>query len=455
MKHLRERRICQCRPFLQLLVCAAISLSVAGLGRAVSPTAVLDDLHQTIMLRKGPDGKVNGAGETDPLLWEGSVYFLSGESRARLEAGVKAVEGLTDEQVRSCPAAQRVLLQNRLWAVFDYLFGHFSQIGDGPENGMLVQDNRRLLKSLAEVMAKLALDDGEIKAMSDSLIAASSSGRWPAQPDAEGGPGIYLPPDLGTSNGRWTTLVRSSGDPIAPGHLRDFGGRSIFTVLARFPDGALTAEAYFKAVAEFSLPWLLDVNSSRPDGMPSFRLNPDLPAFPAGTQFALIRRLQVVDRQGRIRPTPLTLTVQLRLYHLTKELNGLSQTKAQSVAEFRLETDGVAAGQPPRLRPVTLEERVYSFFQVMGGDQVDGSYAGRTFPNWNPGPRSTALVTCYSCHGTGLGSINSLVGFRQPPFRLGPLVPEASRESYDEAYSAASWKMQQADWGALEALWPG
>jgi hypothetical protein len=443
----------------------ALLFGASTAAYAQPPIAVLDALHQTIMLRKGTDGKTYGVGETDPLLWGGSAYFLSGESRERLTAAVNAVAALPDSAIQNCPPAQRALLQNRVWTVFDYLYEHrYSTTEDGKRgNGLLADRDRTLLQLLATVMAKLALDDSDITTIPDPLLEAATSGRWPKQPDPAGGPDVFLPADLGSIGGRWINLIRADGEPIAPEHLRGSGGRSCFLVSARFPDKGPTVENYFKTVADFPVPWLPGERDPRPDGTLEFRLNPALPSFPPGSIFALIRKLQVVDRQGRVRTTPLTLSVQLRYYRIVQSTAEAERPKTisdirkrQSFAEFRLETDVVAQGGAPRLRAVTAAEKDYLFFRDVGTDQIDGSPAEHFSPNFTSAPRNVSLESCYNCHpGLGLSSINSAVGFRNPPFPLGPLIPDDSnRNGVHETDLATIWKMRRASWGVLVAFWP-
>ena len=43
-------------------------------------------------------------------------------------------------------------------------------------------------------------------------------------------------------------------------------------------------------------------------------MNPQLPQFPAGTEWALVRRMRVLDVNGNIRPTAIIESIQLRHY---------------------------------------------------------------------------------------------------------------------------------------------
>jgi hypothetical protein len=89
------------------------------LSPAASRIAALD---RTIMVREGSHGKRYGENEIDPLLWSDSDYFLSGESRRRLLVALTEVTNLPDAEVQRCAPAQRALVQNRVWTVFDHVW---------------------------------------------------------------------------------------------------------------------------------------------------------------------------------------------------------------------------------------------------------------------------------------------------------------------------------------------
>lgn len=396
------------------------------------------------MVREGRDGKRYGENELDPLLWRDSEFLMSGESNRLLVAALAAVEALPDAEIRRCSPAQRALVQNRVWAVFDHLALR------GQWRSEAAPLPRELLRTLAVTMEKLALDAHEIAAIPDPLPAAAASKGWPATPTDKGGPEIFLPRDIAMANGAWARLARANGETIAPFHVRAFGGRSWFTLQVRFPMNAPKVADYFRQLAEVSIPWIMKSNWNQP------QLSRDVPDLPVGTEVALIRRLAVIDREGKWHSTPLTLSVQLRHYWVTtsadyeklpRGANGIP-IGHQSFAEFELEPDGFVRGKVGEMRAVAPDERQFNFFFAHSFDQVDGAGA---LPSFKVGPQDVTLRSCIICHGQrGLASFNSL-------FFLNHTVPLTKLEAANanrEEEATANWKRSQAEWGMLQAFWP-
>jgi hypothetical protein len=425
---------------------------VAALRADELPPAALQiaTLDRTIMVREARDGKHYGENEVDPLLWSDSNYFLGGESRRRLLIALKEVTNLADSEVRHCAPTQRALVQNRVWTVFDHVWNHAT--GAEPD--------RELLAALARAVSKLALDVPEIASIADPLVNAAASGRWPAAPTREGGADIFLPPDVVAARGGWVSLAREDErEPTAKNHVTAFGGRSLFLLRAKFPAGAPTPEAYFKAVADVVLPWT-------PDGRggthlsPEFgtQLSPELPPLPVGAEFALVRKLAVVGRDGRWHVTPLTLTIQLRRYRATDRATFEKLISAdpdrgfkrmQSFAEFELETEAVGRGESGKMRAVTADEKRFMIFMAFDFDQVGGG--STQVPGFKTGPQDVPMQSCATCHtGLGLGSVNSLSFFT----RETPLAHLAAPGEEREANSTSRWKEGRAEWGALKVFWP-
>lgn len=424
-------------------------------------TRALESLHRTVMLRTAPDGAVYGANETDPLLWWTSTDFRSGESRERLIRQLEAFAQIPDDELRRASPAQRALVQNRLWAVFDFVHLRQNETPQTEGSGKFSADDEAYLRLLVRVMRKLALSEAEIAAIPDPLDEAVRSGRWPANASPSGGADVFLPPDLSDRTGRWAHFGRADGTLIAPLHLANFGGRSSFSILVRFPDDASGPTDYFKAVADVVAPWRRDETRPQSGGQVLFVLNPEVPELPRGAQFALIRRVMVIDRQGQPRATPLTLSVQLRRYWANSiprqsEPNGNSSLRGvQSVAEFQLETDAVASGAAPRLHAIAPEEKGFLFFQTHGNDQLEQAR-----------DRIATLRTCVTCHsGPGLASLNSVMGIggafaiqgrivitRRDIPSLVHFTPDLAE---NEVRRSAAWKTRQRDWAKLAGLWSG
>jgi hypothetical protein len=355
-------------------------------------------------------------------------------------AAVTKVLSLSDAEVRRCPPAQRALVQNRVWTVFDSVRLRRPDSGD--------------LALLANAIAKLALDPTEIKSLADPLAEADATraGDWPTEPNERGGPDVFLPRGIASEAGLWIDLQRHDGEMAATRHVTEFGGRTWFLVRAWFPEGRAAIEQYFRQAAEEPKPWTGDG-----------RLNRSLPALPKEARFALVRKLAVIDRDGRWQATPLTLSVQIRRYRITDrtEFERLIATsgdleisrRMQNFSEFRLKTTAVAAGQKASLRAVQPDERSFLFFMTFGIDQVDGTVGGanpRVISDFKSGPQDLPVRVCFTCHSPpGLESINTLTfGDRSAPLALlEPGTPDR------EMAATGRWKSQQADWQALKALW--
>jgi hypothetical protein len=240
-------------------------------------------------------------------------------------------------------------------------------------------------------------------------------------------------------------------EPTAKVHAEAFGGRSLFLMRAKFPEGAPNLETYFKAVADVPLPWMRnELGMVQP--------SPDLPTLPAGAEFALMRKLAVVGRDGRWHATPLTLTLQLRRHQATdreafEKLNstdpGGGFRRMQSFAEFELETGPVGRGETGKMRAVAADEKHFLLFMSFDTDQVGG---GRTqVPDFKTGPQHLPMQSCVACHtGIGLGSVNS-VGFFTHETPLAHLIAPGEER---EAGATARWKEARAEWGALKVFWP-
>src|SRR5262249_5174722 len=115
----------------------------------------------------------------------------------------------------------------------------------------------------------------------------------------------FLPPDLFQPDGRWICL-RSK--PTATVHVGAFSGHSRFLVFMNLPGGRAATLKYLHEL--YALPKPFD--SFRPV---SPKLSQSVPQFPVGTQVALVRQLIVFDSEGKLAATPITESVQLRVFH--------------------------------------------------------------------------------------------------------------------------------------------
>ncbi len=168
--------------------------------RALEPP--WERLRRALFVRTGPDGKLYGANELDPLLFPQSTYLLGEERSREITAALDAappVEGLGN--------LQRALLQRELWCVFDWLVEHHQEA---------------LAGRIAPLLKALALDAAQLRAL-------------PAQPDV-----------LPSAGQGWVLLGDARGRSPAQAHQGYFRGRSHFEVLVRLPEGRKATLAYFE-----------------------------------------------------------------------------------------------------------------------------------------------------------------------------------------------------------------
>ena len=195
-----------------------------------------------------------------------------------------------------------------------------------------------------------------------------------------------------------------------------------------------------------------------------------MPQFPLGTEWALVRRLCVIDREGHIRPTSVIESIQLRRYDAIEKLNvtrdgsraSIVQPAAQQMFEFQMDRRREGA-----LRAIPPEERDFQFvhFQSMGGDPFELLGRGEHTPD-PTAVRSASLATCYECHAAaGIlsvrsfdhGAFSSVVVQRLqatqelPPQITNSYTPPSNEQQ--EMDTTVWWKYAQFDWGLLQGLW--
>jgi hypothetical protein len=202
-------------------------------------------------------------------------------------------------------------------------------------------------------------------------------------------------------------------------HTAFFGGRSTFAVFLRLPGGRARTVQY-----------LSDLRQWKPK-----HADDEPPRVPPRTQFALARRMMLVDDSGAIAPTRLTESVQVRVLHGLANPGG----DPQSFVEFRLRRRALIAGRAGGLGVVERGER----------DRGDMLELG---PNNDEERRRPILESCRDCHASrGILSMNSYTGAFDNFSRLrgARTLAESPLRSQEEA--TVAWKRRQYSWG----LWTG
>jgi hypothetical protein len=294
-----------------IFLCWQISIR-AGAPAALftpDPQNVANRLYWQLHVRTEPGGKEFGFDALDPLLWSETKYLLSGKSQARALA-------LADEFLRTHAERQitdplkRAILRRDVWAVFDWA-DQPNEPGVPPQADQA--ERTESMAKLAPVVRRLALSPDELAALPDTYARAIRDRAFPAAYDPARPNQAFLPPDLCDPRGPWVCLGPPQTDLAAPLHDLAFTARSVFFVFARLPGGRDATLSYFKWLAAMDTPLLVHIQEAGwPDAMDVW--NPDVPQFSVGTEFALVRKMMLPDRDGILHLTPVTESVQIRHY---------------------------------------------------------------------------------------------------------------------------------------------
>jgi hypothetical protein len=345
------------------------------------------------------------------------------------------------EQLISDPL-KRAMLQHDLWAIFDWTVGKTNNPS---------QELAELQLKLSRAIRRLALTDKQVRTLPRTYDSAVASRTFAANYDSSHPGTAFLPPDLFQSDNFWIPLTVDDGALVAPAHVFSLSGRSVFQVFIRLPQGRESTVAYLKRLAEFPKPWLRNR-----DNPAQVLPNPQLPEFPVGTQLALVRRMVVIDQDGKLTPTNIVEGIQIRLHRtipleIPEGFNTDSNVARDSldVYEFKLSRARLFAGQSGGLRAVAQDEREFPLFSSHGIDLFE-ELPGEVQRNLRP-----VLRSCASCHfRPGIHSVLSrmpnIVLLRIRDVRRN-LMPSPDPEN--ESRRTLLWKESQDSWKRLRGMW--
>ena len=410
------------------------------------PQHVANRLYRELHVREGPNSEKYGFDSLDPLLWSDTNYLLTGKSHSQAIA-------LADEFLRAHAERQigdplkRTILQRDLWAVFDW--------ADPSDQTNLQHHVERLelMAKLAPIVRRLALSPDELAKLPDTYSRAVENREFPTAYDSANPNQAFLPSNLFDPNGPWVCLGVPGHDLAAPLHDLSFTARSVFLVFARLPGGRNATVAYFQRLAEMKIPLFV---SMQPPGFsqPMDVWNPQVPQFPAGSEFALVRKMILPDRTGILRITPMIESVQIRHYIDVPAVDPMASRdvslagRFQGPSEIDLSRLLLFSGQHSGLRGVTASDELFLIFPAMaqGFDQVE-ERRGRMRTN-------SPFVGCTGCHlGPGIQSMMSF-SFRGSP-NEGPVLSPRLAETTppEEAEKVMRWAQGQEKWKDLVRLW--
>jgi hypothetical protein len=416
-----------------LIIAAAVLGSVAGCRKAGGENTIYDSdpnhlwnhLNETLFERTAQDGKRYGLDELDVLYWPFTKNLLTEPSHDRAMAALdEFIQSHGEKEIQE--PLKRAWLQRDLWTLFDKLTEWTNY---APQRVEL--ENR-----LAVVIRRLALTTNEIAALPDNYALTS---RWQA-PD--------LPRGLFETNGDWVSLSPDAGGrtEIAPLHDRFFGGHSAFLVMVHLPQGREAARDYLNQVRFQTI-----------DHSPQEVLSAILPQFPTNTEWALARRLVLIDANGNLQPTRVTESIQMRRYFSLSKPHFIAVTNngtvradeipRQKFFEFRMDRRGDGG-----LRELAPDEKDFFFGPFLTGGP-DPFEPRRNDQRVASDFRGIPLQSCPECHSsTGIYSVPSFTG------QFSPHDAREAGQLYEtdpnrEMMTAIDWKRQQFDWGLLQGLW--
>jgi len=297
----------------------------------------------------------------------------------------------------------------------------------------------------------LALPPEQIASLPDNYAQAVASGEFPKEYDPEHRERAFLPPDLFDRQGPWVELEgRGKPLPVAEQHDSFFDGRSSFLVFLRLPGGRKATFDYLRNLWNSPVPMVPSPHfSPLQDDAP----NPNLPQLPAGTQVALIRQLTLFDNHGGLVASPITESVQIRVYRSVAQsaapavgIDQLVEKSGQDFYAIRLSRPLLFAHQSGGLKAARPDERDFTLF---GGGGPDEGTPGHYTPLAAYHPVVKACVMCH--REVGLQSLSTRGRLLKPNPLQQDVPAEAPGPRWWRDARVLSWKQRQDDWRQLSS----
>jgi hypothetical protein len=322
----------------------------------------------------------------------GARRFLTDSSYSLL---VKALQEAVSESGTRSPVA-RALMQSDLWSAYDQLSGEYTS----SDQSELEQHRRVIADLLGHLIKKIALTPEEIRSLPDNYSAAA---------------GRQSLPDLFAKESGWIEILWFPHRM----HEEAANDRRVARVFLKPTHPTRDLQKF--------------VNEQREENGDPVR---DLDGV------ALIMQLLLIDTQGKLTPTTLTMDVQVRFFE--KSAAGSFKAAKVQMAEIsrRLFVSDPASGG---LAPETEDSPAY--MPVAGNDY---SFASPQVIVEGPPIQVHLRTRCAFCHGDDLTEVMTFsialpARFLTPPLRQ--LDPAANREADD----VVSRKRKRREFKALQA----
>jgi hypothetical protein len=403
------------------------------------PKQIWNRLHATFFVREDMPETRLLPDALDPPFWYHTTYLLEPSSHNKaLHVLDEFLQTHAENLIHD--AVKRALLQRDLWAVFDWS----AKRAPGYET-----EKRELQSRLQEILRRLALTPEQIVSLPDNYAQAVASGEFAKEYDPEHRERAFLPPDLFDPQGPWVELEgRGKPLPVAEQHDSFFDGRSSFLVFLRLPGGRKATFDYLKTLWNSAAPLSTTPHfSPLQDDAP----NPDLPQLPAGTQVALIRQLTLFNDHGGLDASPITESVQIRVYRSVAQspvpaagIDQLVEKSGQDFYAIRLSRPLLFAKKAGGLKSALPDDRDFTLFGGGGPDEgTPAHYA--SLAAYHP-----VVKACVMCHReVGLQSLSTRGRLLKPNPLQQDLPAEASGPRWWRDARVLSWKQRQDDWRLL------
>lgn len=406
-------------------------------------------LNETLFERTAQDGKKYGLDELDILYWNRTTNLLAGVSHQRAISVLDEFINKHGEKLIRDPL-KRALLQRDLWELFDWTASPWPNTSYAPER-------KELQKRLVAVIRRLALTTNEIAKLPDNHSMQAETEKLPD-----------LPQGLFQTNGDWVNLApdQAGYGEIAPTHDHNSQGHSAFLVMLHLPGGRQATISYLEQLNTFEHFWVYQTNTDASATTNSPReiltLNTNLPEFPTNTEWAIVRRMSVIDTDGNIQPTRIVESIQLRRYYafiqptifMVTNISGgvfADFISPQKFYEFQM-----SRRQNGALREVAKDEKDFLFvhFMGMGFDPFEWKSDDSQVPDLSTF-KGIVLESCRTCHGgPGIYSVNVYAGIFAGLFRHSIEPPKLYNIDVNREMDASvNWKREQYNWGLLQGLW--
>jgi hypothetical protein len=171
-----------------------------------------------------------------------------------------------------------------------------------------------------------------------------------------------------------------------------------------------------------------------------------------------LRQLILFDRNGALVPTPITESLQIRVYRTITTRHDQNNVSVdwpaarteQDFYEVRLSQVQLLARQAGGLRAIAGSEKEFPVFATHGEDVFE--VAAKDHARFEKfGMR--ILERCVGCHSApGINSLQSRRQLLKPnPAQLDPDPPYDSL--WWETQNSPGWKVNRYDWGLLNGYW--